>query len=232
MILDLQPAYVLHSRPYRDSSALVDLLTLHGGLHRVVWRGARRGKGIRPQAFTPLLVALYGRGELKTLKQAEVAGSHVRLQGEALFSGLYLNELLVRLLSFGDPQTLLFSAYQTALEQLVGERSVEPVLREFEWQLLDLMGYGFSLLHDAQDQPLLPSALYLWDAEQGLLRVDHEQPGLLPGAGLLAMAVSDWQHPAALHTAKRLMRKALAVHLGDRPLMSRQLFSVGRDTKS
>ena len=57
MILDLQPAYVLHSRPYRDSSALVDLLTLHGGLQRVVWRGARRGKGIRPQAFTPLLVA-------------------------------------------------------------------------------------------------------------------------------------------------------------------------------
>ena len=230
--MELQPAYVLHSRPYRDSSALVDLLTLHGGLQRVVWRGARRNKGGRPQAFTPLLVALYGRGDLKTLRQAEVAGSHVRLQGEALFSGLYLNELLVRLLSAGDPQTLLFSAYQTALEQLAGERAVEPVLREFEWQLLDLMGYGFSLEYDASDQPLSPSAFYVWDAERGLRPVEQEQPGLLPGAGLLAMGAYDWQHPAALHTAKRLMRKALAVHLGDRPLMSRQLFSAGRGAPS
>lgn len=226
MSLDLQPAYVLHSRPYRDSSALVDLLTLHEGMQRVVWRGARRGKGIKPQPFTPLLLSLYGRGDLKTLQQAEVAGSHVRLQGEALFSGLYLNELLVRLLSSGDPQTLLFAAYQTALEQLAAERAVEPVLREFEWQLLDLLGYGFSLQRDAAGEPLSASAVYRWDAEQGLQAADREQPGLLPGAGLLAMAEGDWQHPAALHTAKRLMRKALAVHLGDRPLMSRQLFSA------
>ncbi|MEH6565176.1 MAG: DNA repair protein RecO [Halopseudomonas sp.] len=231
MSLDLQPAYVLHSRPYRDSSALVDLLTLREGMQRVVWRGARRGKGVRPQAFTPLLLCLYGRGELKTLQQAEVAGSHVRLQGEALFSGLYLNELLVRLLSFGDPQTLLFAAYQRALEQLSAEVAVEPVLREFEWQLLDLLGYGFSLQRDAADQPVSPSALYHWDAQQGLQPVYIEQPGLLPGAGLLAMANGDWQHPAALHTAKRLMRKALAEHLGDRPLVSRQLFSAGRESK-
>lgn len=226
MSFDLQPAYVLHSRPYRDSSALVDLLTLREGMQRVVWRGARRGKGIKPQPFTPMVLSLYGRGDLKTLRQAEVAGSHVRLQGEALFSGLYLNELLVRLLSSGDPQTLLFAAYQTALEQLAAERAVEPVLREFEWQLLDLLGYGFSLQVDATGEPLSATAVYRWEAEQGLQAADSQQPGLLPGAGLLAMASGDWQHPAALHTAKRLMRKALAVHLGDRPLMSRQLFSA------
>ncbi|GAA6131993.1 DNA repair protein RecO [Halopseudomonas sabulinigri] len=226
MSLDLQPAYVLHSRPYRDSSALVDLLTLREGMQRVVWRGARRGRGVKPQPFTPLLLNLYGRGELKTLQQAEVAGSHVRLQGEALFSGLYLNELLVRLLSTGDPQTLLFAAYQTALEQLASERAVEPVLREFEWQLLELLGYGFSLEVDAEGAPLQPQGLYHWDAEQGLSRTEQSQPGLLPGSGLLAMASGDWQHAAALHTAKRLMRKALAVHLGDRPLVSRQLFAA------
>tara|TARA_R110000868_G_scaffold6865_5_gene38045 strand:+ start:29920 stop:30606 length:687 start_codon:yes stop_codon:yes gene_type:complete len=226
MSFDLQPAYVLHSRPYRDSSALVDLLTLREGMQRVVWRGAKRGKGIKPQPFTPLLLSLYGRGDLKTLRQAEVAGGHVRLQGEALFSGLYLNELLVRLLSGGDPQTLLFAAYQTALEQLAAERAVEPVLREFEWQLLSLLGYGFSLQTDALGEPLSCAALYLWDAEQGLQRTESQKPGLLPGAGLLAMSSGDWQHPAALHTAKRLMRKALAVHLGDRPLMSRQLFAA------
>ena len=226
----LQPAYVLHSRPYRDTSALVDLLSLRDGLQRVVWRGARgKGRGTRPQPFVPLLVSWYGRGELKTLQQAEVAGSHARLQGDALFSGLYLNELLVRLLSPGDAQTLLFAAYQQALEQLAAPfDSVEPVLRSFEWQLLQLLGYGFSLTEDAWQQPLLAHGSHAWSADQGLYSVPAGNNGALPGAGLLAMASADWQQPDALPTAKRLMRQALAVHLGGKPLVSRQLFAAAR----
>lgn len=225
----LSPAYVLHSRPYRDSSALVDLLSLHHGVQRVVWRGARgQRKGLTPQPFMPLLVALGGRGELKTLLQAEAAGAYTLLQGESLFSGLYLNELLVRLLAPGDPQPLLFAAYQGALEQLAGAASVEPVLRRFEWQLLDVLGYGFSLASDAQGVPLKPDGRYAWHAEQGL--VELSEPLLaadtgLAGSALLAMAAEDWSAPPTLRTAKQLMRQALGVHLGDRPLVSRQLFS-------
>lgn len=224
----LSPAYVLHSRPYRDSSALVDLLSLQHGLQRVVWRGARgQRKGLMPQAFMPLLVGLIGRGELKTLAQAETAGSYRLLQGQALFSGLYLNELLIRLIAPGDPNALIFAAYQQALEQLAGPAMVEPVLRQFEWQLLAVMGYGFSLTEDAQGRPVMADQYYLWHAEHGLL---PSQPlpsaaSGLPGAGLLAMAAADWTAPQALRTAKRLMRQALAVHLGDRPLVSRQLFA-------
>tara|TARA_R110002051_G_scaffold219374_1_gene283313 strand:+ start:110151 stop:110870 length:720 start_codon:yes stop_codon:yes gene_type:complete len=225
----LSPAYVLHSRPYRDSSALVDLLSLHHGVQRVVWRGARgQRKGLAPQAFIPLLVGLAGRAELKTLTQAEVAGAYRPLQGQALFSGLYLNELLIRLMPPGDPSALIFAAYQHALEQLAGPALLEPVLRQFEWQLLEVMGYGFSLTEDALGQPVSADQQYVWHAERGLLPIAQLTSAAtgLPGAGLLAMAAADWAQPQALRTAKLLMRQALAVHLGDRPLVSRQLFSI------
>lgn len=231
----LTPAFVLHSRPYRDTSALVDLLTLHQGLQRVVWRGARKPRGgVSPQPFVPLLVGLSGRGELKTLTQAEAAGTYLPLQGDSLFSGLYLNELLVRTLAAGDPQTLLFAAYQSALQALAGTTSVEPVLRQFEWQLLDIMGYGFSLTEDASGAAIEADATYVWQAEEGLLRLADARPGDgrpgLPGIGLLAMARADWEAPQALRTAKNLMRQALAIHLGGRPLVSRQLFSSPSST--
>ncbi len=226
----LSPAYVLHSRPYRDTSALVDLLTLHYGIQRVVWRGAKKPRnGVSPQPFVPLLVALAGRGELKTVAQAEVAGAYSPLRGDALFSGLYLNELLVRLLAPGDPQTLTFAAYQSALHALAGTSPVEPVLRRFEWQLLDVMGYGFSLTEDASGASVDADAIYVWHAEEGLQRLTDARPGDgrpgLSGAGLLAMAQSEWTARQTLRTAKSLMRQALAIHLGGRPLVSRQLFS-------
>lgn len=224
----LTPAYVLHSRPYRDSSALVDLLCLHQGVMRVVWRGAKgQRRGLSPQAFMPLLVAMIGRGELKTLSQAEVAGAYQPLQGQALFSGLYLNELLIRLMPPGEPSALIFAAYQHALEQLAGPALVEPVLRQFEWQLLEVMGYGFSLTEDALGNPVAAEQHYAWHAERGLLPIEQPSSATagLPGSGLLAMATADWSRPQALRTAKLLMRQALAVHLGDRPLVSRQLFS-------
>jgi DNA repair protein RecO (recombination protein O) len=180
------------------------------------------------------MVGLAGRGELKTLTQAEAAGTYMPLQGDSLFSGLYLNELLVRILAVGDPQTLVFSAYQSALQALAGTTSVEPVLRQFEWQLLDVMGYGFSLTEDASGVAIEADAIYVWQAEEGLLRLIDSHPGDglpgLPGIGLLAMARADWTTPLALRTAKNLMRQALAIHLGGRPLVSRQLFSLPSST--
>ena len=229
----LSPAYVLHSRPYRDTSALVDLLTLHEGLQRVVWRGARGSrKGSGPQLFVPMMVALAGRSELRTLAAAEAAGSYVTLRGDQLFSGMYLNELLLRLLRAADPQPLLFAAYQAALEALAGAQPVEPVLRRFEWQLLDVLGYGFSLTVDASGQPIDPAARYVWQADQGLVRIEMPPEAGLPGAALLSIAAGEWAEPGTLRAAKLLMRQALSVHLGDRPLISRQLFSQAKGVQS
>lgn len=218
-----QFAYVLHSRPYRENSALVDFLTPQGRL-RAVLRSAKGKAGSLARPFVPLDVEFRGRGELKNVGRMEGAGLAVWLEGEALFSGLYLNELLIRLLPAEDPNTVVFEQYAATLLALAEGRPLEPLLRAFEWRLLDELGYGFALDMDINGEPLAADGMYRLLVDAGLERVYLLQPGLFQGAELLAMADADWSAPGALSAAKRLMRQALAVHLGGRPLVSRELF--------
>jgi DNA repair protein RecO (recombination protein O) len=218
-----QPAFILHSRAYRESSALVDFLTPQGRL-RAVLRGARGKAGTLARPFVPVEVEFRGRGELKNVGRLEAAGIPRWLHGEALFSGLYLNELILRLLPAEDPHPVLFEHYAATLEALAAGRALEPLLRAFEWRLLDELGYGFALAEDLHGQPVVIGQLYRLLPDSGLEPVHLLQPGLFQGAELLAMAEADWTAPGALAAAKRLMRQALAVHLGGRPLVSRELF--------
>jgi DNA repair protein RecO (recombination protein O) len=116
MRVNLQPAYILHSRPYRDSSVILEVFTPEHGRISALARGARRksrggSAAALLQLFTPLLLSFSGRGELKTLTAREAAGTAVSLRGDRLYSGLYVNELLVRLLHRYDPHPQLFVAY-------------------------------------------------------------------------------------------------------------------------
>lgn len=223
MFNSAQPAFVLHSRAYRESSALVDFLTPQGRL-RAVLRGARGKAGTLARPFVPVEVEFRGRGELKNVGRLEAAGIPRWLHGEALFSGLYLNELILRLLPAEDPHPVLFEHYAATLEALAAGRALEPLLRAFEWRLLDELGYGFALGEDLNGQPVVTNQLYRLLPDAGLEPVHLLQPGLFQGAELLAMAEADWTAPGALAAAKRLMRQALAPHLGGRPLVSRELF--------
>jgi DNA repair protein RecO (recombination protein O) len=223
MLASSQPAYVLHSRAYRESSALVDFLTPQGRL-RAVLRGARGKAGSLARAFIPLEAEFRGRGELKNVGRLEPAGIPNFLMGEALFSGLYLNELLIRLLPAEDPHPVIFQHYAMTVLALAEGRAIEPLLRSFEWRLLDELGYGFALDLDCEGQPIAAAGLYRLQTETGLVPVGHFQPGVFQGVELMAMAEADWAVPGALAAAKRLMRQALAPHLGGRPLVSRELF--------
>ncbi|MBD2839332.1 DNA repair protein RecO [Pseudomonas sp. JM0905a] len=216
-------AFVLHSRAYRESSALVDFFTPEGRL-RAVLRGARGKAGTLARPFLPLETEFRGRGELKNVGRLESAGIPNLLAGEALFSGLYLNELLIRLLPAEDPQPALFEHYAATLQALAANRPLEPLLRAFEWRLLDELGYGFALDTDLAGQPIAPDGIYRLQPDAGLESVAQLQPGLFQGRELLALAEADWSAPGALGAAKRLMRQALAPHLGGRPLVSRELF--------
>lgn len=216
-------AFVLHTRPYRETSALVDLFTA-GGRLRAVLRGARGKTGSLARPFAPLEVELRGRGELKSLARLEAAGMAYWLDGDALFSGLYLNELLVRLLLPEDAQPVLFEHYAATLAALAERRPIEPLLRAFEWRLLSDLGYGFPLDIDVDGQAVVADRIYRLQPEAGLEAVARFEPGLFNGDALLAMAEADWRRPGALAAAKRLMRQALAPHLGPRPLVSRELF--------
>ncbi len=223
-----QPAYVLHSRAYRESSALVDFLTPQGRL-RAVLRGARGKAGTLARPFVPLDVEFRGRGELKTVGRLEPAGIPNLLSGDALFSGLYLNELLIRLLPAEDPHPTIFEHYAMSVLALAQGRALEPLLRAFEWRLLDELGYGFALDLDLHGQPVVAGGLYRLQTDSGLVPVGQLQPGVFQGAELLAMAEADWSVPGALAAAKRLMRQAMAPHLGGRPLVSRELFMTFKE---
>ncbi|MCW8196464.1 DNA repair protein RecO [Proteobacteria bacterium 005FR1] len=231
MQVQLQPAFVLHSRAYRDTSLLVDVLTPDHGRLTVVARGQRqsRQKSRRPlQPFTPLLLSWQGRSDLKTLTAAEFDGTAVFLSGNYLFSGFYANELLMRLLPQGDANEEVFQSYRKLLSQLASGEDLEVVLRQFEFRLLDELGYGIDFSADAQTgESLIEDRLYGWMNDAGFIELERNgaqaASGFL-GRDLLAIAGGDFSAPETRRTAKRLARTALAPHLGDKPLKSRELF--------
>jgi DNA repair protein RecO (recombination protein O) len=219
---DFEPAYLLHTRPYRESSLLAELLVAERGRVGAIMRGAR-GKPAT-QIFQPLLVRLAGQGELKTLKAAEPGGTLLMLAGTALFSGFYLNELLVRLLGRDLPLPALFMAYAQALGELSESSDVEPVLRRFEKYLLDSLGYGFDFDIDCRSGSPVEAGLFYTYLPEGGLGQSREGRDSHAGELLLELAAGHFETPAARQAAKRILRQALARQLGDRPLKSRELF--------
>jgi len=231
----LQPGYVLHRRPYRDSSLLLELLSPQFGRVGLVARGARQAKsrlyGVL-QPFRPLLLSWSGGGELATLGAVEADGPVPWLDGRALMGGFYLNELLVRLLHRFDPHPGLYAVYHATVQALAEPQAVlEPILRRFEKQLLEEIGYGLVLAHDAdQGRPIEAQRLYVYHLLHGPVPVQAEaclgEVLILRGQSLLDLARGEFQDENSLREAKRLTRAALAEQLGGRPLVSRRLFNA------
>jgi DNA repair protein RecO (recombination protein O) len=181
------------------------------------------------QPFTPLQVSWSGRGSLKTLTGCEALGPALLLSGRRLYSGLYLNELLIRLLQHEDPHHKLFNHYAATLSLLAAGEAEEIPLRRFELVLLEELGYGFDLDCDGlSGQAIAEEAWYHYHEEHGLVMAPESGGDRLPrylGSDLARISQGDFSGSARL-CAKRLMRQALTAHLGDRPLKSRELFQL------
>lgn len=233
MRVKLQPAFVLHSRPYRDSSQILDVLTAEYGRIALVAKGSRRSRrggsaGAILQPFIPLLVSFSGRSEMKNLVASEMASNPVSLGGERLFSAMYLNELMVRLLHHHDPHPALFLAYADTLHALKDEAcQLHAQLRRFEYTLLSELGFGFELAREGgSGEVVADDGWYGFDPDCGLVRLQsasNPQRAVFPGSDLNIMAAGEFGQPVK-NTAKRLLRLALAQHLGDKPIKSRDLF--------
>jgi DNA repair protein RecO (recombination protein O) len=232
-----EAAFALHSRPYRETSAIAELLTLQHGLVSVVARGVRgprrqRGRGgLSILPFTRLIVSCAGRTQLLTLTSADAVRHHW-LTGAALYAGLYVNELVLRLLKHQDPHSELFLGYEATVAGLdVPGADIEPVLRRFEKLLLRESGYELVFDYEASSgQPVEPAGSYRFVPELGFVRApmavaEGESDDLvLSGATLLAIAADDYSNPDNRRAAKRIIRRALVPHLGGRGLHSRTLF--------
>jgi len=226
-MLACDTAYVLHARPYRETSQLLTFFARHHGRFTAVGRavrGARHGSSLR--AFTPLRIAWRGKSELKSLVSVEPLQSLSPFAGDLLLVGLYLNELLMRLLHEHDGHEQLFDDYAQLLENLSGDTDVELQLRIFEYRLLQEIGYGLQLDQTADTGAAIqPQGWYRFVAGEGLIEVASEAAApLYPGIVLLAFAAGDLSDPVVRRHAKRLMRQALQPLLGDKPLVSRELF--------
>ena len=226
----LAPCFVLHGRPFRESSQIVELLTRDHGRVGVVARGARRGgRGGQPfQPFRPLLVSWAGRGELPTVSGVEAAGTPFIFRGPRIAGALYLNELILRLLHRGDPHPVIYDAYGEALRRLAAPASTEALFRVFEKRLLEALGYGLILSHEANsDRAIETGADYRYHLEHGPVRDPGtgmaEEPQV-SGQTLLALHREELTADRQFREAKRLMRFVINAHLEGRPLATRQLF--------
>jgi DNA repair protein RecO (recombination protein O) len=226
----LEPSYILHSRPYGETSALLEVFARDQGRVGLVARGARasrsRWKNML-QPFRPLLLSWNLRGELGTLTGAEQVASPPAMAGDPLFCGLYVNELLMRFLHRADPHSGLFEHYGTLLGGLAAGQSPQPMLRVFEYRLLNAAGFGLQLDHEeASGREIRADAWYCYVPESGPVRREPSSGSaeeLVSGAALLALKSGN---PGTEHLQelKTLMRRMIRHHLGGKALTSQQLF--------
>jgi DNA repair protein RecO (recombination protein O) len=225
--VSLRDAFLLHRRAYRETSLLLDVLTPDFGSFRLIAKGALRSRGNRfavLQPFVPLTISWAGRSELPVLCGAESRGNAFRLERKALFCGLYLNELLLRLLPAYDPHPGIFSLYEASLRRLGAGQSLDETLRFFELALLEEIGYGLVLTHEiGSGAQIRADGFYVYLIEKG----PKESPAgteSVRGSTLLGLRDGHLPGPIETNEAKRLMRRVINHYLGGRPLKSRELF--------
>ncbi|MCC4265676.1 DNA repair protein RecO [Oceanimonas baumannii] len=225
-------AFVIHSRPYRETSQLVEVFTQEQGRQSLVARGSRQPrsplKGLL-QPFVPLRLTFGGKGELKTLYSAEATGPAIRLTGTALYSGLYLNELIHYLLEIQTPFEEVFEVYETTLRKLAAGSALEPCLRNFEFYMLNVLGYGVDFTQDAETGAVVcAQGWYAYRPETGFVALVRPEPGAYRGDWLHDLAELRLESAEVLAAAKRFSRTALAPYLEGRVLKSRALFIKGK----
>ncbi|WP_101926643.1 MULTISPECIES: DNA repair protein RecO [Luteimonas] len=232
MRIDDEPAHVLHARPWRETSLLVEVLTRDHGRLGLVARGVQGPKRhVLRAALQPLqhiCLSAVQRGELAQLRSAEALDAAPRLSGDAMLAGFYISELVLRLAPRQDPQPELYAIYGDARARL---RAVDPLawtLRRFERDLLDALGFGLALDSDGDGEAIDPAARYRLDPEHGARRIRHDtgasdRNAAATGRGLLSLALDTMPAPEDLASLRRPLRAVLSYHLGPRGLKSWEL---------
>ncbi|NML84803.1 DNA repair protein RecO [Polaromonas sp.] len=234
-----EPAYVLHRYDWSESSLILDVFTRQYGRVALVARGAKKPSS----SFRPILlpmqllhVAFGGDAEIRSLKGAEWQGGHVMPTGDALLSGYYLNELLMRLLARDDPHPVLFDAYAATVQLLASQNSdtLQLALRAFELRLLRDIGLLPMLdTETATLRTLHADTHYVLVAEAGLRQAHDDDRVSLPGAHWqeLQQALGDKALFSdtvracipGLNELKIQLRALLHYHCGVKVLKTRQM---------
>lgn len=226
--VDGQPAFVLHTYPFRETSLIAEVFSRDFGRVALLARGARRPRSVLRgllMAFQPLELGWAGKGEVQTLMKAEWLGGQPLLTGKALFCGYYLNELLMHLLPREDAHERLFAVYAETLRRF-SDKLQESDLRCFERAFLQELGYGLTLDRDASGTPIDAAGYYAYEIEHGPVRLPGQGASALSVGGktLLDLADGDFSDPRSLVEAKQLMRALIAHYTGGKNLETRKIF--------
>ncbi|AJR07540.1 DNA repair protein RecO [Photobacterium gaetbulicola] len=231
----LQRCFVLHTRPYSETSLILDVFSEDSGRLTLLSKGARRKRSNLKgalQPFTPLFMKWSGKGSMPVLTHAEPISIGLPMRSYILYSAMYVNELLARVLETDTPYPVLFLDYLNVLRELAQAENPEPALRRFELALLDHLGYGVDFLHCAgSGLPVDDTMTYNYREQRGFIASLTVGQLTFTGEQLKAIAARRFENPDQLRAAKRFTRIALKPYLGGKPLKSRELFIPrGRST--
>lgn len=228
-----EEGYILHARPWRDTSLLLEVILREGGRRGVIARGARSNNRLRGrlQPFRRLWFELAGRGELAQLRGAEEVAFHSPPTGRALACGYYLNELLMRLLPREDAHPELFDRYAEALGALAGGAPEGPVLRLFERHLLEELGWAPAWDSCEDGSPVEADGMYHVHPEFGVRQAFGNLTQAVQGLSLLQLAEGRFDDPRSTREMRLVLHGLLAPHLGPQPLRSRELLAAAVGAK-
>jgi len=223
-----QPAFVLHSYPYKETSLIIDVFSRQYGRIALLAKGAKRPhsqlRGVL-QTFQPLTLSWSGKSELQTLTAAEWVGGMLPLEKNGLLCGFYLNEIIIKLLNRDDPQPLLFDEYVATINQLAHVLPVPIVLRKFELNLLKMAGVVNDLSYCSQQRSKVsPESYYIVDPDSGTRPASDSEVGVkVYGQTLIDMQAENYSDSTTQMQSKLLMRYLLAHHLHGAQIHTRQI---------
>ncbi|NND65668.1 MAG: DNA repair protein RecO [Gammaproteobacteria bacterium] len=235
--IDCQPAWILHSYDYRDSSRIIRFLTRDHGLVSGIGRGmrhrAKRQKSDVGQIFQPLIISLRGRSELLTITQLDVSGVAVELSPANFLNACYLNELVLSVLASHDEHASIYDDYSATLQALPTASAPESLMRVFEKRLLALIGYGLNLDHDMDGEQIQSDRDYHYRIEAGATRLvaGYEDGVSVSGETLLALKSEQLESRQHNREAKQLLHNAYQWHLRKSNFKVRQVWQQLKNLK-
>lgn len=219
-----QPAFVLHARPWRETSVIVELLTREHGRVGVIARGLTTPKrhplraALQPLQF--IRVDYLPRGELARLIQAEALDVAPKLTGDTLMAAFYINELLLKLTPRNDAAQSLFDLYARVRQDLTSDQSLSWTLRRFERDLLDALGVGLPWDETADGEAVEAGMRYRLDPEVGPVPDPGRRADGVSGEALRALAADSIPGVQQVNELRRALRNVLEAHLGPGGLRS------------
>ena len=229
--ISLEPAFVLHTRSYQETSLIIDFFTKSYGRLNAIAKGAKRPKSPLRSVLTPaskLVVSMSGKSELKTLSSVEIVEHFSISDGTSLNSIIYLNELISKATEKEDPHESIFVEYEALLSNLTNNNTInhiEKYLRNFELNLLQEMGYGIDLTREAESNSKLQSEdHYRFDPDKGfsLITETDISHNTFLGQDIINFSEGKFEKKTTRDTSKIIMRSALDYHLGNKTLNIRK----------